>query len=122
MKLTVFCENCGRDAASCETEHKELLGSLIFCAHANGHSVHKLVPLIDGARVTNEKLMLDHYQNHDVIIKCTQPGCMNAGGTHTYTYKIPICLIAAMAIGVHSAHEGHPLHITLDGVVIHSSQ
>ena len=119
MKLSIFCEDCNKEVVSCTTEYKQLLGSLLFTAHANGHSIHKLHPRVDDKDLLESQLMIEHYQTHEVIIRCGQPGCTNAQGKTVYNYRVPLCLIAAMAIAVHSAHEGHILNISVDSISIH---
>lgn len=115
MKLSVVCETCVVEVASCESSDPTELRLLLLAAHAAPphNAPHRLKALIDGAE--------PHSGTHEYIFECILPTC--GASQKSYRYSGISSVDASMYIVVvHGEHEGHPLKITRDGTVMHVSE
>jgi hypothetical protein len=55
---------------------------------------------------------------HALVLRC-RLARENCGRPQESRHQVPPYLIGAMTLAFHSAHEGHPLEIELDGQVIY---
>ena len=110
LRVIVGCKNCNVELSCADVPSIKELGpaaaTLLIEAHACvPHCPHTLTLNFDGEVGGAAK---------EVIVRCIKDQC---DGLREIKTTVPIELVPAMVVLMHTSHEGHPLELVYDDVV-----
>jgi hypothetical protein len=110
MRLTVACTTCRVSLGSVDLESPNFIDAiLVMCHTVMPHTgAHALTATVDDAK-------LGAQGDVHVVIKCLQQGCAKKPPSE---FRVPKEYVGAVTLLHHSAHEAHPMELSVDGVML----